>query len=184
MDYLFILLAGLFLAAVYFYNRLIKNRNYVKDAWAGIAVQLTKRHDLLPLLVQTVKTYAAHESKLLHSVTELRTPKVEPNVQKTQSLENEFGQALINVLLLSESYPELRAAKNFQQLQQQLVAVEGDIESARRYYNGAVRELNIAIESFPSNLIAQQFNFQAAEYFKLRLPSIKQAPAVSLDGGA
>ena len=180
MEILLALLVITLFAGVYFYNRLVKSRNYVKDAWAGIQVQLTKRHDLVPMLAQTVKTYAAHETNLLQSVTELRTPKVESNTDKTQSAEQTFGDAFSNLLVLAESYPQLRADENFRQLQQQLVDVEADIESARRYYNGAVREFNIAIESFPSNLIASNFNFKAAAFFELRLPSIKNAPSVTL----
>ena len=165
------------------YNRLVKFRNYVRDAWAGIGVQLTKRHDLVPLLVKTVQAYASHESSLLQSVTELRSPQLDQDLSKTQNQEESFGDAFSKLLVLAESYPELKADQNFQQLQQQLVDVENDIESARRYYNGTVRELNIAVESFPSNLVAQQFGFTAAEFFKLRLPSIGQTPEVSLRRG-
>lgn len=180
MEILLLLLALTFFAVVYFYNRLVKSRNYVKDAWAGIEVQLTKRHDLVPILVQAVKTYAAHETNLLQSVTEIRTPKVNGAVSSIQTKEEKFGDKFLNLMILAEAYPELKADENFKQLHQSLVDVEGDIESARRYYNGAVRELNIAVESFPSNLIAGKFNFEVADFFELRLPSIKQPPQVTL----
>ena len=180
MEGIFALFVALLLAVVYFYNRLVKFRNYVRDAWAGIEVQLTKRHDLVPLLVQTVKTYSAHETNLLESITSLRAPSVETDTVKTQAAEQSFGDAFASLMVLAESYPDLKADQNFRQLQQQLIDIENDIESARRYYNGAVRELNIAVESFPSNLIAAQFGFIQAKFFELRLPSLQQPPKVTL----
>ena len=143
-------------------------------------MHLTKRHDLVPLLVKTVKAYASHESSLLQSVTELRAPKRQPDLATTQSLEQGFGDALSKLLVLVEDYPDLKTAENFRQLQQQLIDIESDIESARRYYNGSVRELNNAVESFPSNLVAQLFGFQAESFFELQLPTMRQAPAVAL----
>ena len=180
MEILLGLLVIVAIAVIIFYNRLVKSRNYVKDAWAGIEVQLTKRHDLVPLLVKAVKGYAAHEASLLESVTALRTPNKQATPAKTQSAEQSFGDAFSKLIAVVESYPDLKADQNFQQLQNELIQVEGDIESARRYYNGSVREFNIMVESFPSNLIASQFKFETAEFFELRLPSVADTPQVNL----
>lgn len=172
-----VLLCGL---VVFFYNRLVKNRNFVKDAWAGIEVQLTKRHDLVPVLVKIVKAYSSHESELQQKVASLRTPQVSHNTSKTEHDEHSFAGALSKLLVLVENYPEIKADQNFRQLHEQLVAVEGDIESARRYYNGTVRDFNIAIESFPSNLIATSFGFGAAKFFELRVAAVANTPNINL----
>ena len=130
---------ALFLIAMVFiiwaYNRLVRARNFVLDAWSGIEVQLTKRHDLIPMLTTVVKSYAEHEKELLTSTTELRVPNISSDIQKTSRREESFGTQLNNIFLLAESYPDIKADENFRQLQDNLVAVEGDIESARRYYN-------------------------------------------------
>jgi len=178
-----ILITVLFLLCgclVFFYNRLVKNRNFVNDAWAGIEVQLTKRHDLVPVLVNVVKAYSLHESELYKNVVELRTPTRSPDTNKTEQNEVSLANSLSKLLVLIEDYPELKADQNFRQLYEQLVAIEGDIESARRYYNGSVRDFNIVVESFPSNLVSMVFAFKSAEFFKLRIASIKELPKVDL----
>lgn len=162
------------------YNRLVRARNYVLDAWSGIGVQLTKRHDLIPVLANVVKSYAKHETELLIKTTQLRAPGISVDRQKTEQREQSFGTQLNQIVVLAEAYPEIKADQNFKQLQSNLVMVEGDIESARRYYNGAVRELNVLVESFPSNLIARQFSFENAKFFELELPAMQVAPSIKL----
>jgi len=180
MELSIVVILLLFGCIIYFYNSLVKNRNYVKDAWAGIEVQLTKRHDLVPALVRIVKAYSHHESELQEKVTQIRTPQVSRDTSQTESEEHSFAGALSKLLILVEEYPELRADKNFRKLHEQLVIIESDIESARRYYNGTVRDLNILVESFPSNLLANVFSFQPAAFFKLRVASIAESPVVDL----
>ncbi|RBP51255.1 LemA family protein [Arenicella xantha] len=162
------------------YNRLVRARNYALDAWSGIGVQLTKRHDLIPLLANVVKSYAKHETDLLVRTTELRAPNISDDTQKTEQREQSFGKQLNQIVVLAEDYPEIKADQNFQRLQDNLVAVEGDIESARRYYNGAVRDLNVLVESFPSNLIARQFSFESRKFFELELPAMRATPLIKL----
>jgi LemA protein len=165
---------------IWIYNRLIKGRNYVKDAWAGISVQLTKRHDLIPVLVTVVKQYANHESTLFSDVARLRAPKTTGGTKATEVQEQSFGDQFIKLIALAEDYPDLKANENFQRLQDQLVAVEGDIESARRYYNGSVRDYRVLFESFPSNLIARWFTFENADYFELKIDVARSAPSIEL----
>ena len=172
-----LILAGFIIWA---YNRLVRARNYVLDAWSGIEVQLTKRHDLIPMLTTVVKSYAKHEKELFTTTTELRAPSISSDTLKTSEREESFGSKLNNIILLAESYPEIKSDENFRKLQDNLIAIEGDIESARRYYNGSVRDLNILIESFPSNLVAKQFSFEPRTFFKLKLPAMAMVPSVEL----
>lgn len=180
MEWSLIIVAALAGLAVVLYNRLVRNRNFVADAWAGIQVQLTKRHDLVPILVRTVKAYASHESSLHATVTALRTPDIVNEANAASTPETNLGESLAKIFAVAEDYPELQADKNFIQLNEQLIAIEGDIESARRYYNGCVRDYNNLIQSFPSNLVAGQFSFNEADFFKLRLPSVAANPEVDL----
>jgi len=148
------------------YNGMVKRRNHVEDGWSGIDVQLKRRHNLIPNLVNTVKKYASHEKEVMESVTKLRN--VSSASQSTSARqEQEISHALSGLMLQVEAYPELKADANFRDLQQQLSEIESDIQYARRYYNGAVREYNTSIQSFPAVLIAQKFGFQEAEFFEL-----------------
>lgn len=164
--------------AVSIYNSLVKRKNYVEDAWSGIEVQLKKRHNLIPNLVKTIKGYTEHESSLLKEVTELRAPKVATTPEETSTIEKAFSQKLGGIMVQVEAYPDLKADGNFQRLQEQLAIIEGDIERARRYYNGSVRDLNTLIQSFPSNLVAQRFSFSEAEFFELDVEAARQVPQV------
>ena len=141
-------------------------------------MQLKKRHNLVPNLVKTVKGYAEHESGLLKEVTELRAPQAAKSPQETSVLEQAFSQKLGGIMVQVEAYPDLKADGSFQRLQEQLATIEGDIERARRYYNGSVRDLNTLIQSFPSNLIAQRFAFTEAEFFELDVEAARQVPQV------
>jgi LemA protein len=160
------------------YNSLVKQRNFVEDAWSGIEVQLKKRHNLIPNLVNTIKGFTEHEAGLLKAVTELRVPKANASPAKAGAEEQAFSQKLGGIMVQVEDYPDIKADGNFKRLQDQLAEVEGDIEKARRYYNGSVRDYNTGIQSFPSNLIADKFSFAEAEFFELDLEAARQAPAV------
>ncbi len=167
------------LYAVGIYNKLVKLKNLVAEAWSGIDVQLKKRYDLIPNLVETVKGYAAHEKETFENVTKARAAAQQATtVEGQQVAENKLNGALMNLMAVAERYPDLKANTNFLALQNTLGEVEGDIEKARRYYNGNVREQNTLIESFPSNVVANSFNFAKSTFFELENPVEKNAPQV------
>ncbi len=162
-----IVLALALAGALYLYNRLVRLRNQVKTAWADIDVQLTRRHDLVPQLVAAVKGYAAHEQALLQNVTELRTQAT--RVQSPAQLgevESALERSLSRLFALQESYPDLKASSNFLQLQRDLVDVEEHLQYARRFYNGAVRDYNDAVQRVPDLIIARSFGFTSAEFYQ------------------
>lgn len=167
MIYLFVLVPGLLLAwAVWTFNRLVRLRNQVKTAWADIDVQLTRRHDLIPNLVEAVKAYASHEQALLANVAALRAQAL--GTQSRQQLgvvEDRLEQGLSRLLAVQEAYPDLKANQNFAQLQADLVQVEDHLQYARRFYDGAVRDLNDGIQKFPDSLVANALGFVPAEFF-------------------
>lgn len=179
---LLVLLAAVVLLAFYavaIYNKLVKLKNLVAEGWSGIDVQLKKRYDLIPNLVETVKGYAAHEKETFENVTRARAAAQQANtVEGQQAAEKNLSGALMNLIAVAERYPELKANTNFLELQAQLTQVEGDLEKARRYYNGTVREQNTLIESFPSNIVANMFSFAKSVFFELENPAEKQAPQV------
>ncbi len=165
--------------AVGIYNRLVKLKNLVAEAWSGIDVQLKKRYHLIPNLVETVKGYAAHEKETFENVTRARAVAQQATtVEGQQVAENALKGSLVNLIAVAERYPELKANANFLDLQNKLSEVEGDIEKARRYYNGNVREQNTLIESFPSNVLANAYGFTKSAFFELEDQSQKQAPSV------
>jgi len=167
-EWLALLLAGLVLiAGVMIYNRLVQDAHRVKSGWSDIEVQLKRRHDLIPKLISAVKQYATYETATLDAVTALRSEAQHQNAVGDQaSLETRLTKSLISIYALQESYPELKANRSFLQLQTEITAVEGDIQFARRYYNGAVRNLNTRIDSFPDMLVAGLFNYHQALYFE------------------
>ena len=181
----FIVLAAIAAVAFYavtLYNKLVKTRQMSEEGWSGIDVQLKRRSDLIPNLVDTVKGYAGHERELLERVTELRAQvsKVpEGDVAERGKLEGLLSGAIGQLLAVVENYPELKANENFLELQETLGEVEGEIQMSRRYYNGAVRNLNVMVESFPSNLIAGQFGFEKREYFEIDDEADRTVPEVS-----
>jgi LemA protein len=179
MEVLMMLLAILLVAVVWFYNRLVAQRNRVAEAWAGIDVQLQRRHELVPNLVQVVRGYARHEAQTLEAVTMQRSggDRASPELA---GRETELSRSLGRLLVLAEAYPELKADENFRQLQDDLVEVEDHLQYARRYYNGTVRDLNNLVESFPSNLVARPFGFHPAVFFEIELASQRRAPDVRL----
>lgn len=166
-----VLSGGIFAIAFYvivIYNRLVRDRQHTRAGWSDIEVQLKRRHDLLPKLVDAVKQYATYEQATLDQVTELRSRASNIQTATRQGrLETGINQGLESIYALQESYPELRADQGFLQLQTDISNVETDIQFARRYYNGAVRNLNTRIETFPDLLIARILAYQPAPYFEL-----------------
>ncbi|WP_296804738.1 LemA family protein [Thiocapsa sp.] len=151
------------------FNRLVRLRNRVRAAWSDIDVQLTRRHDLIPMLVEAVRGYAAHEQTLFEAVAALRTRAVETRSPvELATLEAALEQSVGRLILLDEAYPDLKASENFLRLQRDLVDVEEHLQYARRFYNGAVRELNDAIQKVPDLLIAKLFGFVSAEFYLAR----------------
>jgi len=165
------------LFAVIFYNRMVRMRNMVRASWADIDVQLKKRHDLVPNLHETVRGYAAHEKSIFEKVSEARSAAMGASVPADRAkAENALAGTLRSLFAVAEAYPELKANANFMQLQSQLQELENNIESARRYYNAVVRDLNTVVESFPSNLVASSFGFAQAEFFELESPDVERQP--------
>ena len=150
------------------YNRLITLRNRTKEAWADIDVQLKRRYDLIPNLVETVKGYAAHEREVFEKVTEARSRAMgAQGLKEKGEAENFLSQTLKSLFAVSENYPQLRAAENFLELQRELSDTENKIQAARRFYNGNVRDFNITVESVPTNIIAGIFRFVRMEFFEI-----------------
>lgn len=173
------LVVAILLWGVLIYNSLVRMRSMVQEAWSGIDVQLKRRTDLVPNLVSTVKGYAEHEKGTLEEVIRLRgLAQNAQGVGETAQAQGLLGAALGKLFALAESYPELKANANFAQLQASLGEIEDQIQLARRYYNGAVRDLNIAVESFPSNLVAGRFGFEKAEFFELESVAERAVPKV------
>lgn len=174
--------AAIALYAIYIYNKLVSTRQMTGEAWSGIDVQLKRRSDLVPNLVETVKGYASHEREVFEEVTKLRNQaRAVPSddVEGRAKAEAALSFGIGRLLAVAEAYPDLKASANFQQLQQELSSLENDIQMARRYYNGAVRNLNTLVESFPSNLIAGQFGFEKRQYFEIENAADRAVPKVS-----
>jgi LemA protein len=150
------------------YNSLVTLRVRVDEAWSDITVQLKRRLDLIPNLVETVKGYAKHESGVFEAVTEARANTLNAKgVKETADAENQFEGALKSLFAVAEAYPDLKASQNFIELQQELVDTEDKIQASRRFYNGGVRDLNTKIQKFPSNVIAGMFGFKNREFYEL-----------------
>ena len=176
------IVAALAAWGVSIYNGLVKRRNLAEEGWSGIDVQLKRRADLVPNLVETVKGYVTHERELLENVTELRNQaRAAPagDVAARSQIEGMLSGALGRLLAIVENYPELKANQNFLALQESLQGVEHDIQMARRYYNGATRDLNVMVESFPSNLVAGWFGFGKKPFFEIEDAAAREAPKVS-----
>jgi LemA protein len=153
--------------AIVAYNRLVHLRNQVRNAWSDIDVQLKRRHDLVPELVASVKGYMGHERGVLQSVTELRSQAVAlQSPAKLGTVESDLSRAITGVLALKEAYPDLKANQNFLQLQRDLVQVEDQLQYARRFYNGAVRDYNTDVQRLPDMILARSFGFNAEEFFQ------------------
>jgi LemA protein len=162
------------------YNKLVTLRNRAENAWAQVDVQLRKRYDLIPNLVEAVKGYAAHERAVFDEVTQARTAAQQAQgVQEQAQAENALTAAIGRLFAVAEAYPELRATENFQQLQAQLTEVEGDIAVSRQVYNDTVLTYDTALETVPTSVIAGIFNFREREYFEVEEAAIREAPQVS-----
>ena len=172
-----IIVFGLYAMGVY--NKLVTKRSMMEEGWSGIDVQLKKRHNLIPNLIETVKGYAKHEKETLNAVIEARNTALNADGIKAQTgAENKLNTALANVFALSEAYPDLKANTNFIQLQDELSAIEGDVEKSRRYFNATVRDNNIMVESFPSNIVANIAGFELGEFFEIEEAIERAAPQV------
>jgi LemA protein len=171
---------------IFAYNNFVKLTQRAKEAWADIDVQLKRRYDLIPNLIETVKGYASHERETLDNVTEARAKATQVHVDPTNitpeqiaamaGAESALTGALGKLLAVAENYPDLKANTNFLELQRELSDTENKIQAARRFYNGNVRDLNIALQSFPSNVIGNAFDFKAEEYFELAEDSQEREP--------
>jgi len=173
------LLAALLAWAVVTFNRAVRLRNQVKEAWAGIDVQLQRRYELVPNLLATVKGYMQHESGVLRRVSLLRG---DPGMGLDRRGREESGlsRSIGRLFALAEAYPDLKASAGFQQLHSSLVEIENQLQYARRYYNGSVRDNNNLVESFPSRIVARLCGFKAADFFEIELASQRQAPVIDL----
>lgn len=171
-----VVLAGLWAVATY--NGLVRRRNLVAEGWSGIDAQLKRRADLIPNLVETVKGYAAHERGTLDELTKLRAGQSQDPVLRAKE-ENAITAAIGRIMAVAEAYPDLKASANFQSLQADLSNTEDQIQLARRYYNGTVREFNVQVEQFPSNLVANFGGFKIAPFFQIDDAADRQTPKVS-----
>ena len=170
-----VVLIGLWV--IYAYNLFVRLKNRALEAWADIDVQLKRRYDLIPNLVETVKGYAQHEKSTFQEVTEMRAEAtkahVDPSnitpeqIQAMAGAEQALSQSLGKLLAVAENYPDLKANENFVELQRELTDTENKIQAARRFYNSVVQELNVALESFPTNIVGNMFNFAKREFFSL-----------------
>jgi LemA protein len=174
-----IIVAVIVLWAIAVFNRLITFKNRTKEAWADIEVQLKRRYDLIPNLVEAVKGYAAHERELFEKVTEARAKAMgAQTIKEKGEAENVLSQTLKSLFAVAENYPNLRASENFQKFQDELTDTEDKIQAARRFYNGNVRDFNIQIETFPANVVAGIFRFKKVDFFETGAPEEREAVKV------
>lgn len=172
-----IVVVGVWLAGTY--NGLVRVRNMVKNAWAQIDVQLKRRHDLIPNLVETVKGYAQHEQDTLEAVTKARYEAMQANGPQAQGqAEQQLSGALGRLMLVVENYPDLKANQNFMSLQEELVTTENKVSFARQFYNDSAMKFNTKIQVFPANIVANMFGFKEAEYFEVEEKEVREAPKV------
>ena len=166
MEPVFAIFIAILAWLIIIYNLFVRDKNRVLAAWSDIDVQLKRRHDLIPKLIDAVRQYAAYESSTLNAITTLRSQSEETDrIEKKGKIEGQLSEKLHQLIALAENYPDLKANKSFLDLQKNLTDVENHIQYARRYYNGAVRNLNIRVDSFPDLLIARIFGFIKAEFF-------------------
>lgn len=170
--------------AAFVFNRLVTHRNRMREGWSGVEVQLKRRHDLIPRLVEVVSAYGHHEITTLEGVMEKRAGALAAKgAGEAAAAERGLGEGVGSLIAVAEAYPDLKADEVFRELMAELVATEDELQYARRYYNGAVRELNNAACVFPSNLVAGLFGFKEAEFFQLENAVERYVPKVSLGAG-
>lgn len=176
-----LILLLLLIAGIWIYNRIVSDHNQVLAAWSDIDVQLKRRHDLVPQLVSSVQAYTRHEQATLNAVTELRTRSdVTPQLSEKAAIESALSAAVQRLVIVAEDYPDLKADENFRQLQTELTEIENHIQYARRFYNGAVKQFNTRIQTFPNFLVAQPAGYEAAEYFEIDEQKERVNPRVEL----
>lgn len=180
LSVLLVIAAVLLLWGGWTYNRLVRLRNQVNEAWAGIDVQLLRRYDLVPNLVATVRGYREHETRALERVTELRRDRELP-ADARGDRETGLSHSIARLFALAEAYPDLKANRSFQQLHESLVEIEDQLQYARRYYNGSVRDNNNLVEGFPSRIVAGLFGFRQGKFFEIELASKRDTPEVALN---
>lgn len=183
---LLLVVLGIAVYAISLYNGFVRSRNLIQESWRQIDVELNRRYDLIPNLVETVRAYAAHERNTLEGVTRLRDQAAAlaqsgggAVTQERAQAEEALSGAVRNLLVSVEAYPELKSNVNFLELQRELAATEDRIAAGRRFYNANVRNYNTQVESFPANVIAGMFSFEKATYFEVNDPMVRQAPKVS-----
>ena len=173
--------AAIIVWIIVIYNLFIRDKNHIKEAWSGIDVQLKRRHNLIPNLVASVRGYSKHERDLFEEITEKRAKSTRiENVKEKAAVEADLSGMIKNLFVVVEEYPDLKASQNFLDLQNQLVEIEDQLQYSRRYYNGRVRNYNIRVESFPSNLIAGIFDFKQEEFFEITLATERKTPEVQV----
>lgn len=177
--WIIILVALTALAAVFIFNRFIRYKTLMEEAWSGIDVQLKRRYDLIPNIVEAVKGYARHERRVLEEVTSIRSKLMNAGTPgEKNELENGLSSGLKTIFALAEAYPDLKADRNFLELQKSLTDVEDQIQMARRYYNGTARNYNILAQTFPGNIVAGLFNFKKADFFEIEYATERKSPDV------
>jgi LemA protein len=168
-------------AGVLIFNRLVKARNLVDEAWSGVDVQLKRRHDLVPNLVESVKGYTEHEHTLFDQIAQQRTKAIDGNPQTNPEDENALTRQIKTLFAVAEAYPDLKANQNFLDLQKKLVEIEDALQYARRYYNGTVRDYNILVESFPSNIVASRMSYHTDHFFEIEYATERNAPDIAFN---
>jgi len=185
MVWALVIVGALLVFVIIAYNSFVRLRVQSNAAWADVDVQLKRRYDLIPNVVETVKGYAAHERATLEKVTEARTRAMAAQKPGEKAhAEGMLTEALKTLFAVAENYPQLRAVESFTDLQRQLSQIEADIQSARRYYNAVVRDLNTRIRQFPTNLVANLFRFEPREFFEIAVAAEREAPRVRFEPGA
>lgn len=187
--YIFFALAiGAGFWAISIYNNLVRSRQRVAEGWSGVDVQLRRRANLIPNLVETVKTYAGHEKDTLNDITRLRrqseSAESAGDAGARAAAEGKLSGSLMHLFAVAENYPDLKANENFLNLQSDLTEIEEQIQLSRRYFNGAVRDLNVLVESVPSNFVAKTFGFEKAAYFEVEDDSERTVPKVDFGSKA
>lgn len=164
------------------YNKLVRQKNLISEAWGALDITLKKRHDLVPNLISVVKGISEHEKDLFTEITKWRSKAVSSNnLSEQENAENKLSSLLGKITVVMENYPNLVSGPNYLKLQEQLFEIEDEISYARRYYNGTIRNNNILIESFPSNFIANMFDFEKPPYFEIELSSEKESPTLNFN---
>ncbi|MDY7010493.1 MAG: LemA family protein [Planctomycetota bacterium] len=167
---------------IFAFNRLVREKNLLAEGWSGIDVQLRRRRNLIPNLVEIVKGYSDYEKSVLERITELRTRGEQAKgMRETETAENALTDQIKGLFALAERYPDIKAGANFLDLQEQLAEIEDQLQMARRYYNGAVRNYNIRVERFPGNIVAGIFGYRRAEFFQIETATERKAPEVDIN---